>query len=448
MNILVVGSGGREHALAWKLAQSPQVDRLYVAPGNAGTAEVAENLPVAADDIEGLAAAARAHRVDLTVVGPEAPLAAGIVDHFQAEGLPVFGPSAQAAQLEANKAFAKDLMARHGIPTARYRTFTAFDEALAYARQEPYPLVVKASGLAAGKGVTVCHTLAEAETALRRAMVAREFGASGEQVVVEECLSGPEASVMAFTDGHTVQPMVVAQDHKALLDGNLGPNTGGMGSYAPAPIVGPALLAEIASQILQPTVDALRAEGITYRGVLYAGLMLTERGPQVLEFNVRLGDPEAQAILPLLDGDLVPVLQACLHGTLRQVPLRWYARHCLCVVVASAGYPGAYRKGLPISGLADAARVPETMIFHAGTARAGHQVVTAGGRVLGITALGSTLAQAAERAYQAVECVHFAGMHYRRDIGATALGAGRTDGAGGAAGGGGLPQPRCGASTG
>jgi phosphoribosylamine--glycine ligase len=251
-------------------------------------------------------------------------------------------------------------------------------------------------------------------------MVAREFGASGAQVVVEECLSGPEASVLAFTDGRTVAPMVVAQDHKALFDGNRGPNTGGMGSYAPAPIVGPELLAEIKASILQPVVDALRSEGIVYRGVLYAGLMLTQRGPQVLEFNVRLGDPEAQAILPLFAGDLVPVLEACLDGTLHQVPLRWQLRHCLCVVIASGGYPGAYRKGLPISGLAEAARLPDTLVFHAGTERQGGQVVTAGGRVLGVTALGDTLAQAAERAYQAARCVHFEGMHYRRDIGAAA----------------------------
>lgn len=428
MNILVVGSGGREHALAWKLAQSPKLEKLYVAPGNAGTAEVAENLPVAADDIEGLLAAARRHRVDLTVVGPEAPLAAGLVDRFEAEGLAAFGPPAQAAQLEASKAFAKDLMARHGIPTASYRAFSAFAEALAYTRAAPYPLVVKASGLAAGKGVTICQTPAEAEEALRRAMVAREFGAAGTQVVVEECLSGPEASVLAFTDGHTVRPMVVAQDHKALLDGGRGPNTGGMGSYAPAPLVGPALVDEITARVLQPAVDALRREGILYRGVLYAGLMLTERGPQVLEFNVRLGDPETQAILPLMEGDLVPVLEACLDGTLHQAALRWRARHCLCVILASGGYPGAYRKGLPIHGLAEAALVPETLVFHAGTARQGDQIVTAGGRVLAVTALGDTLAQAAERAYQAAGCVHFEGMHYRRDIGAGARGADGTRG--------------------
>ncbi len=421
MNILIVGSGGREHALAWKLRQSSLVDRLYVAPGNAGTAEVAENLPVGAEDVEGLLAAAQERRIGLTVVGPEAPLAAGIVDRFEAAGLAVFGPSQRAAQLESSKVFSKDLMARHGIPTAAYRTFRAMEAALAYARECRYPLVVKASGLAAGKGVIICAGPAEAEDALRRAMVDGEFGTAGEEVVIEECLQGQEASVLAFTDGRIVRPMVVAQDHKALLDGDRGPNTGGMGSYAPAPIVGPELLQEVTATVLQPTIDGLRREGILYRGVLYAGLMLTADGPKALEFNVRFGDPEAQVILPLLEGDLLPILQACLDGTLSNVGIRWAARHCLCIVIASGGYPGSYRKGLPIEGLNAAAQVPEAVVFHAGTARQGEQVVSAGGRVLGVTALGDTLAQAADRAYRAVECVRLEGMYYRRDIGAKAL---------------------------
>ncbi len=421
MDVLVVGSGGREHALAWKLRQSPEVGRLYVAPGNAGTAALAENLPVAAEDIEGLLAAASERRVDLTVVGPEAPLAAGLSDRFASEGLAVFGPSQRAAQLESSKVFAKDLMARHGIPTAAYCTFRGYEEALAHVQAASYPLVVKASGLAAGKGVTVCHSAAEAEGALRRAMVEREFGAAGDEVIVEECLTGQEASVLAFTDGHTVRPMVVAQDHKPLLDGDRGPNTGGMGSYAPAPIVGPELLGEITATILHPTIDGLRAEGILYRGVLYAGLMLTERGPRVLEFNVRFGDPETQAILPLLESDLLPVLLACLDGTLDRVDLRWSSRHCLCVVLASPGYPGRYPKGLPISGLEEAAALPDTVIFHAGTSLEEGRVVTSGGRVLGVTALGDTLPEAARRAYEAVGRVHFEGMQYRRDIGARAM---------------------------
>lgn len=421
MNVLVIGSGGREHALAWKLRQSKRVERLYVAPGNAGTAELGENLPVEAEDIDGLLAAARAHNVDLTVVGPEAPLAAGIVDRFVAAGLRIFGPSQAAARLEADKAFAKDLMARHGIPTPAYRTFDRYDEALAYVRSRACPLVVKATGLAAGKGVTVCREPAEAEAALRRTMVQREFGTAGDRVVIEECLSGQEATVLAFTDGRTVLPMVVAQDHKALLDGDRGPNTGGMGSYAPAPIVTPDLLNRIVSTIVQPTVDALRGEGIPYRGVLYAGLMLTAQGPQVIEFNSRFGDPEAQVILPLLEEDLLPIVEACLDGTLHTVTLHWQRRYCLCVVMASHGYPGTYRKGLPIEGLDEAAALPETVVFHAGTRRVDGRVMTAGGRVLGVTALGDTLAQAAGRAYAAVERIRFEGAYYRRDIGAKAL---------------------------
>ncbi len=421
MNILIVGSGGREHALAWKLRQSAAIDRLYVAPGNAGTSELAENLPVGAEDSEGLLAAAGERAVDLTVVGPEAPLALGIVDRFAEAGRCIFGPSRAAAQLEANKVFAKDLMARYGIPTAAYHAFDRYGEALAYARSSAYPLVVKASGLAAGKGVTVCREPREAEEALRRSMAVREFGAAGDQVVIEECLTGQEASVLAFTDGETVRPMVVAQDHKPLLDGDRGPNTGGMGAYAPAGIVPAALLERITATILQPTVDALRNEGIVYRGVLYAGLMLTAQGPQVLEFNGRFGDPETQVILPLLEGDLLPILLACLDGSLARVPLVWSPRYSLCVVVAAQGYPGTYRKGLPITGLEAAAAVPEAMIFHAGTQLRAGQVITAGGRVLGVTAVGDTLAEAAGRAYTAAERVQFEGAYYRRDIGAKAL---------------------------
>jgi phosphoribosylamine--glycine ligase len=422
MKVLIVGSGGREHALAWKLKQSPAVDGLYVAPGNAGTAGLAENLAVGAEDLEGLLGAARERRIDLTVVGPEVPLAAGIVDRFEEAGLAIFGPSQRAVQLEADKAFAKDLMARHGIPTAAYRTFRRYEEALTYVRSHGGPVAVKASGLAAGKGVSVCQSLDEAEAALQQAMVAREFGAAGDAVLVEECLQGQEASVLAFTDGHTVRPMVVAQDHKPILEGDRGPNTGGMGCYAPAPIIGPELLRQIQDTILQPAVDALRQEGILYRGVLYAGLMLTGEGPQVLEFNSRFGDPEAQVILPLLQGDLLPVLQACLDGRLAEADLSWSARSCICVVVASGGYPGSYRKGLPIEGLEAAEQVPETVIFHAGTRSADGRVLTAGGRVLGVTALGDTLSEAAERAYEAVGRLHFEGMYCRRDIGAKALG--------------------------
>jgi len=421
MKIMIVGSGGREHVLAWKLRQSPLVNELYVAPGNAGTAEVAENVAVAAEDIDGLLAAAQERHIDLTVVGPEAPLSAGLTDRFQQAGLAVFGPSRSAARLEASKVFAKDLMARHGIPSAPYRVFRDPEAALAYVRSHPYPLVIKADGLAAGKGVSVCREAIAAEEAIRRVMVEREFGASGDEVVVEEYLSGQEVTVLAFCDGRTVRPMVVAQDHKALLDGDRGPNTGGMGSYAPAQIVGSELMERIVATILQPTVDALRSEGSPYHGVLYAGLMLTSQGPQVLEFNVRFGDPEAQAVLPLLDGDLVPILQACVAGTLADQPVHWSGRHCLCVVITSGGYPGPFRKGVPISGLQEAAALPETIVFHAGTQRQNGRVVTAGGRVLGVTALGDTLELAAERAYAAVDRIRFEGMHYRRDIGAKGL---------------------------
>ena len=416
MKVMVIGSGGREHVLAWKLHQSPQVEQLYVAPGNAGTAEIAENIAVAAEDIEGLLAAAQERRVDLTVVGPEAPLSAGLADRFQQAGLAVFGPSQSAARLEGSKVFAKDLMARHGIPSAAHRSFSDPEAALANIHTHPYPLVVKADGLAAGKGVSVCREAIAAEEAIRRIMVEREFGASGDEVVVEEFLSGQEVTVLAFSDGRTVRPMVVAQDHKPLLDGDRGPNTGGMGSYAPARIVGPDLMQRIVATILQPTVDALRSEGSPYRGVLYAGLMLTARGPQVLEFNARFGDPEAQAVLPLLDGDL-----ACVGGTLDKEVVRWSSRHCLCIVVSSGGYPGPFRKGVPISGLREAAALPETIVFHAGTQRQNGRVVTAGGRVLGVTALGDTLELAAERAYAAVDRIRFEGMHYRRDIGAKGL---------------------------
>lgn len=433
-SILVIGRGGREHALAWKLAQSPRVGRVWVAPGNGGTAlaggKVA-NVALPETDFAGLIAFARQNGVTLTVVGPEAPLAEGIVDAFQAAGLRCFGPSRAAAQIEASKAFAKDFMARHGIPTARYATFTDFDAALNHLRRVDYPVVIKASGLAAGKGVIVPSTPVEAEAALRQIMVDREFGAAGDQVVIEERLEGQEASVLAFCDGRTVAVMPAAQDHKRVFDGDRGPNTGGMGAYAPAPLVTPALLEEARRTVLQPAVDGLAAEGAPYVGVLYAGLMLTtNRSPftgyrspfAVLEFNCRFGDPETQAILPLLASDLVDVVEACLDGRLGQAAVRWRTGAAATVVAASEGYPGAYPKGREITGVAEAEALPGVAVFHAGTRLTEDgRLLTDGGRVLAVTGVGDDLATALARAYAGIERIRFQGMHYRRDIGARAI---------------------------
>ena len=424
-SVLVIGNGGREHALAWKLAQSPRVAQVLVAPGNGGTAQAGgkiENVAVSADDIAGLIDLARTQAVDLTVVGPEAPLAAGAVDAFSAAGLRCFGPMQAAAQLESSKAFSKAFMLRHGIPTARYAVFTSFDEALAHVAATDYPVVIKASGLAAGKGVLLPESLAEAETALRQIMVERAFGAAGDEVVIEERLAGPEASVLAFCDGHNLAMMPAAQDHKRVFDGDLGPNTGGMGAYAPAPVMTAELLDEVRRTVLQPTIDGMQAEGTPYVGILYAGLMLTTGGIKVLEFNCRFGDPETQAILPLLASDLMDVFDACLDGTLDQVDLRWRAGAAATVVAASQGYPGSYPKGREISGLAEAEALADVAIFHAGTALADNdRVLTDGGRVLAITGVGDDLAGALAHAYHGIERISFQGIQYRRDIGAKAV---------------------------
>ncbi len=424
MNILLVGSGGREHALAWKLAQSPKLERLWVAPGNAGTARLGarvENVALAAEDVTGLVAFARQQAITLAVIGPEGPLAAGLGDALRAAGLAVFGPDRAAAEIESSKAFSKDFMARHAIPTARYGVFREHEAALRHLLGIDYPVVIKASGLAAGKGVIVPDCADEAEAALRQIMLDREFGAAGDEVVIEERLNGPEVSVLAFCDGHTVRVMPPAQDHKRVGDGDTGLNTGGMGAYAPAPIATPEFIAETTRTVLQNALDGLRAEGRTFVGVLYAGLMLTPDGPRVLEYNARFGDPETQVILPLLESDLVDVLMACAEGRLSEVEVTWRPGAAACVVLSSEGYPGAYPKGRQIEGL-DRVLV-DAVVFHAGTAEQGDQVVTAGGRVLAVSGWGDDIGAALDRAYAAVSGLSFAGMHFRRDIGWRALGA-------------------------
>ena len=423
LTVLLIGSGGREHALAWALARSPHVGQVYVAPGNAGTEwpaasemAAATNVAISADDAPALLAFARGQRVDLTVVGPEAPLAAGVVDLFQEARLPIFGPSRAAARLEASKSFAKDFMRGCAIPTGGYAAFTDYEAARRYLAGTG-PVVVKADGLAAGKGVLICDGEEAAQAALRQVMLAREFGAAGDTVVVEERLSGPEVSVLAFSDGRTVALMPPARDHKRVFDGDRGPNTGGMGAFAPPPDVDAPLVDEIRRTVLQPAVDGMAARGTPYVGVLYAGMMLTAAGPRVLEFNCRFGDPETQAILPLLDGDLAEIMLACVEGRLDQVDVRWRRGACATVVLASQGYPGVYPKGRPISGLDEAAGCEAVAVFHAGTARRDGHVVTAGGRVLAVSATGDDLPSALARAYAGVERIHFEGMHYRRDIG-------------------------------
>lgn len=428
--VLVVGSGGREHALAWSLARSPQVERVIVAPGNAGTdgggdtgsggAAPIANAPIRAHDIGALLAFARSGGVTLTVVGPEAPLAAGIVDEFTAAGAAIFGPPRAAARLEWSKAFAKDFMRAHDIPTADYVVFDSHAEADAFLRANDRPWVVKADGLAAGKGVIVCDDAAQARDAVRRIMVEREFGDAGARVVVEERLSGREISVMAFCDGKTLAILPPARDHKRVGDGDQGPNTGGMGAYAPAPDVDAALIEDVRRMALVPAVAGLAAAGAPYVGVLYAGLMLTPDGPKVLEFNCRLGDPETQATLPLLETDLLAVLRACVEGRLADVDMRWRAGVCVAVVLASEGYPGPSPTGRAIVGLEDAARLGDVRVFHGATARQHGRAVTAGGRVLAVSGVGADLAAARARAYEGVERIRFAGRQFRRDIGRSA----------------------------
>jgi len=421
MNVLVVGSGGREHALVWKIAQSPLVKKVYCAPGNAGIARHAECVNIGPTEIARLRKLAIDKGIDLTVVGPEAPLCEGIVDFFTAKGLSIFGPTQRAARLEGSKVFAKQLMERHGIPTARFRVFNGVELARDYIDRVGAPVVVKADGLAAGKGVIVCKTVQEARAAVSKIMIDRAFGDSGDQIVIEDCLSGEEASVLAFTDGKNIALMPSAQDHKAVYDGDEGPNTGGMGAYSPAPVITPELERTIERDVIVQAVHAMNREERPYRGVLYAGLMITEEGPFVLEFNCRLGDPELQPLIMRLKSDLVPILLATIEGNLDEVEIEWDVRPALCVVMASGGYPGPYEKGFPIKGLEDVEEMDDVVVFHSGTALVDGQVVTAGGRVLGVTARGDTIADARERAYEAVRRISFEGAHYRTDIGKKAL---------------------------
>ena len=414
MNVLIVGSGGREHALAWKVAQSPRLTRLFVAPGNPGTAQCAQNIPIQAEDAPALVAFAREQAIALVIIGPETPLAVGLTDELRAAGIRVFGPSRAAAQIEASKTFSKAFMVRHHIPTARYTTVTDFSAALECLRTVNYLVVIKASGLAAGKGVIIPESRAEAEAALRRIMIAREFGAAGAEVVIEERLQGEEVSLLAFTDGVTVSPMPPARDHKRLRDGDLGPNTGGMGAYAPAPLCSPEMVEEFTCTILQPTVDGMRAEGIPFVGVLYAGLILTREGVRVLEFNCRFGDPETQPLMLLLDSDLLEIADGCSTGRLAEIEIKWKAGAAACVVLASEGYPEKPVMGREIFGLEKKPR--DAVIFHAGTRLENERVVTAGGRVLGVTGWGDALEDAIRTAYDAVGSVQFEGMQYRRDI--------------------------------
>jgi phosphoribosylamine---glycine ligase len=418
MKILVVGKGGREHALVWKLGQSPLVTDVFCAPGNAGTAIDGKNLDINPNDVGRLLKFARAEKIDLTVVGPEAPLVTGMVDAFEDAALPVFGPTREAAELEGSKAFAKDFMRLANVPTADYAVFEDATAAIAHVEERSErPLVVKADGLAAGKGVMVCPTRQEALAAIRQIMVAKAFGDAGKRVVIEEALVGQEASILAIVDGSTIVPLEAAQDHKAAYDDDQGPNTGGMGAYSPTPLITPQLLDEIIEKVLVPTVHTMKREGRPFRGILYAGLMITNQGPKVLEFNVRFGDPEAQPVLMRLKTDLAEVLLAAAEGRLKRLaPLEWDPRSAVCVVMSAEGYPGPYKTGQPIRGLDEAARIPDVKVFHAGTTRLGDQVVTDGGRVLGVTALGATSADAKLRAYQAVKCIRWEGAWCRKDI--------------------------------
>lgn len=418
MKILVIGGGGREHAIVWKLSQSKVVDKIYCIPGNAGISEVAECLEIESKDISSLIDFVKYEWIDLTVVGPEDPLAKGIVDVFQKEGRRIIGPTRAGAQIESSKVFAKDFMKRYKIPTAEYKVFTSYTHAEEYIRLKGTPIVIKADGLAAGKGVFVCQNYDEAVDALRLIMKEKVFGSAGDKVVIEECLKGQEVSYLVFTDGKSVVPMVTSKDHKRLLDNDEGPNTGGMGTFSPNPAVTPELEQEILETVIKPTIKGLKSEGIIYKGILYAGLMIVNGKPYVLEFNCRFGDPEAQVILPRLETDIIDIFMAISEQRLSKVNVKWSDKASLCVILASEGYPGKYKKGLPITGLDIVKGLKDVIVFHGGTKfNEEGIIVTNGGRVLGVTALGDDLKDARQKAYSAAGLINFEGMQYRKDIG-------------------------------
>ena len=421
MKVLVIGGGGREHAIVWKLSQSKSVDKIYCCPGNAGIAEIAECIDVNQDDFRSLLDFVKYEWIDLTIVGPEAPLSKGIVDLFEKDGRRILGPTKAAARLESSKVFSKNLMRSHGIPTADYRVFTSYLHAEEYVKFKGAPIVLKADGLAAGKGVFVAASVDEAMDALKQIMKDRVFGEAGDRVLIEDCLRGEEASFMAFTDGKTIVPMVSSQDHKRIFDNDQGPNTGGMGAYSPAPVITEELQTVVMEKVMKQTIRALKAEGITYKGILYAGLMIDKGKPYVLEFNCRFGDPETQPVLSRLESDLMEVAIAVTDEKLSEITVEWKKDPSVCVVLSSEGYPGKYRKGDAITGIDAANRLEGVHVFHAGTAFKDNDTVTSGGRVLGVTATGNTIAAAKKRAYEAVEKIHFRGMHYRKDIAGRAL---------------------------
>jgi phosphoribosylamine--glycine ligase len=420
-DVLIIGSGGREHALAWKIAQSPAIGKLYVAPGNPGTASIASNIDLQATDKVGLVQFAKAHAIDLTIVGPDAILAIGMVDAFQAAGLRIFGPTMAAARIESSKAFSKGLMATQGIPTANYQTFTDFRLASNYVQSQKYPLVVKASGLALGKGVFICEDAGAAERALKDIMIDKIFGESGSEVVIEDYVMGQEISIHAFCDGKTAALFPPSQDHKQIHEGDMGPNTGGMGAFAPVPWIKPALMERALTAVVEPALAGLAALNTPFIGLLYPGLMIADESLNVLEFNSRFGDPESQVYMNLLESDLLEIFNACVDGTLAETKIRWSNKTAVCVVLASGGYPGEIKKGLVISGLPEASLSSDVVIFHSGTSFDGEQLVTAGGRVLCVTATGGDLAEAREKAYGAVRLINFEGMQFRADIGNKSL---------------------------